>query len=70
MDTSALLTFKFLKFLKSHVSKSQKIMMLNILIGIYGCGVCKKVPLKNTLYFEQYKKDKFLTVNGSKLVLQ
>jgi hypothetical protein len=32
-------------------------------------GVCKKVLLKNTLYFEQYKKEKFLEENGSKIVL-
>jgi hypothetical protein len=24
-------------------------------------SICKKVPLKNTLYFRKYKKDKFLT---------
>jgi hypothetical protein len=29
--------------------------------------VCEKVLLKNTLYFERYKKDKFLIVNSSKV---
>jgi hypothetical protein len=28
-------------------------------------SVIKKVALKNTLYFVNYKKDKFLTVNSS-----
>jgi hypothetical protein len=28
----------------------------------------QKVPLKNTLYFGKYKKDKFLIVNSSKIV--
>jgi hypothetical protein len=27
----------------------------------YSRSVCKKVPLKNILYFGKYKKDKFLT---------
>jgi hypothetical protein len=30
----------------------------------------QKSPVKNTLYFEQYKNDIFLTINGSKIVLQ
>jgi hypothetical protein len=29
-----------------------------------------KVSLKNMLYFGKYKKDKFLTVNGTKIVLK
>jgi hypothetical protein len=33
-------------------------------------SVCEKVPLKNTLYFERYKKDKFLIVNSSKVVVK
>jgi hypothetical protein len=35
---------------------------------MYKRSVCKKVPLKNTLYFERYKKDKFLIVNSSKII--
>jgi hypothetical protein len=30
----------------------------------------QKVPLKNTLYFGKYKKDKFLIVNISKVVVK
>jgi hypothetical protein len=33
-------------------------------------SVCKKVLLKNTLYFGKYKKDKFLVVNSSKVVVK
>jgi hypothetical protein len=29
-------------------------------------GCMQKSPVKNTLYFEQYKKEKFLTGNGVK----
>jgi hypothetical protein len=39
---------------------SPKIIALNISIDMYKKSVCEKVPLKNTLYFERYKIDKFL----------
>jgi hypothetical protein len=35
---------------------------------MYKRSVCEKIPLKNTLYFERYKKDKFLIVNSSKII--
>jgi hypothetical protein len=28
----------------------------------------QKIPVKNTLYFGKYKKDKFLIVNSSKII--
>jgi hypothetical protein len=48
---------------------SQKIMALNIWKDIYMRSVRKKVPLKNTLYFGKYKKDKFLTKRYTILIL-
>jgi hypothetical protein len=69
MDTNVLFTFRFLKILKSHVSKFQKndIKYIDRHIRV---RCMQKSPVKNTLYFEQYKKDKFMTVNGSKKQLQ
>jgi hypothetical protein len=71
MDTSAPFTFKNLKISKSHTSMSPKIMMLKY-IGRYLQEECmqKNVPLKNTLYFGEYKKDNFLIVNSSKVVVK
>jgi hypothetical protein len=37
-------------------------------VDIYMRSVRKKVPLKNTLYFQKSKKDKFLIVNSSKII--
>jgi hypothetical protein len=49
---------------------SPKIMVLKY-IGRYLKEKCmQKVPLKNTLYFGRYKKDKFLIVNSSKVVVK
>jgi hypothetical protein len=68
MGTSALLTFRILKILKSHNSMSPKIMMLKY-IGRYLYEKCmQKSSIKNALYFAKYKKDKFLIVNSSIVV--
>jgi hypothetical protein len=69
MGTSAPSIFRILKILKSDTFMSSKIMRLNILIDIYKTNVCKKVLLKNTLYFGKYKKDKFLKANSSKIIV-
>jgi hypothetical protein len=61
MGTSDPYIFRFLKSSNSHTSMSSKIMALNIYKDIYRRSIQKKVPLKNTLYFRKYKKDKFLT---------
>jgi hypothetical protein len=60
MGTSTSFTFRILKILKSYISMSSKIMALGK----------KKVPLKNTLYFRKYEKDKFLIINSSKVVVK
>jgi hypothetical protein len=44
-------------------------MALNIWKDIYIRSIRKKVPFKNTLYFEKYKKDKFLTNRYTILIL-
>jgi hypothetical protein len=69
MGTRALIIFRILKILKSHTSIFSKIMDLKY-IGRYLQECIQKVPLKNTLYFEKYKKDKFLIVNSSKVVVK
>jgi hypothetical protein len=52
MGTNALLTFSFLKILKYHIPKSQKIMTLNININIYiWVGCMKKIPVKKYFVF-------------------
>jgi hypothetical protein len=37
---------------------------------MYKRSVCEKVPLKNTLYFERYKIEKFLIENSSKVAVK
>jgi hypothetical protein len=70
MGTSAPFTFRILNISKSHISMSSKIMALKY-IGRYLQEKCiQKVSLKNTLYFGEYKKDKFLIVNSSKVVVK
>jgi hypothetical protein len=70
MGTSAPFNFRILKILKSHSSMSPKIMVLKY-IGRYLQEKCmQKSPIKNTLYFGRYKKDKFLIVNSSKVVVK
>jgi hypothetical protein len=70
MSTSAPFTFRIWNFLKSHTFIFAKIMALNIYIDMYKRSVREKVPLKNTLYLERYKIDKFLIVNSSKVVVK
>jgi hypothetical protein len=50
MGTSALITFKILKILKSYTSIFSKIMLLNIYIDIHKMSVCEKVPKKYVIF--------------------
>jgi hypothetical protein len=59
MGTNAPSTFRILKILKSYTSLSLKNLALNTEIDIFRRSVCKKVPLKNILYFGRYKKTNF-----------
>jgi hypothetical protein len=70
MGTGAPFTFRILKISKSHAFMSPKIIALKY-IGryFYMMSVCKRVPLKNTLYFRKYKEDKFLIVNSSSKII-
>jgi hypothetical protein len=69
IGTSALFTFRILKILKSHISISLKKYGIKYIDRYIFEERTQKVPLKNTLYFGKYKKDKSLIVNNSKIVL-
>jgi hypothetical protein len=69
MGTSAPSTFSFLKISKPHIFMFSKIMVLNMWIDMFMRIVCKKVPIKNTLNFWKYKKNKFLTKGYTIIIL-
>jgi hypothetical protein len=69
MSTSAPFTFRILNFLKSRTYMFLKIMALDIKIDMYKRSVCEKVSLKICCILKD-KKDKFLIVNSSKVVVK
>jgi hypothetical protein len=69
MGTNAPSTFRILKISKSHTSVFKKFGLKYI--DRYIQKKCmQKSPVKNMLYFERYKKDKFLIVNSVKIVVR
>jgi hypothetical protein len=61
---------EFSNFKISHFYVFKKLSIKYIDRYIYKRSVCKKVSFKNILYFERYKKDKFLIVKSIKIVVR
>jgi hypothetical protein len=70
MGTGAPFTFKILKISKSHTFVSLKIMALKYIGRYLHEKYMQKSSVKNMLYFEKYKNDKFLIVNSCKAVVK
>jgi hypothetical protein len=70
MDTSAPSIFRILKILKSHIFYVTKNYEVKYIDRYIQEECMQKNPIKNTMYFGKYKKDKFLRANSSKITVQ